>query len=103
MTTQPQDADELRKQLADKLEEILGQNYVDEYSGSDRPISVNEIARLFTPVIIQDRERAVLEAEYKLASSITTDMGDAYYQSIPIGRHAEQLRSQLTTLKESNQ
>lgn len=51
--------DELRKQIAEKLEDILGQNYVDEYSGSAEFISVDEIATQLLPLL----EDTVLQAE----------------------------------------
>lgn len=39
-------------------------------------------------------DRQVQEGKYKLAISITTDKGDAYFQGVPIRRYAEQLKEE---------
>lgn len=67
MTPKDQPVDE---RLAHVLENILGQNYVDEYSGSDRHIGVDEIATQLLPVIQAECNRARKEGRMQMGEKI---------------------------------
>lgn len=98
----PNQSEELRELLAKKLEGILGQNYVDEYSGGDRHISTDEIAEELL-ALFQDRlKRAVEEALGLLEYDGRYDLLSDYQRSVLIKHHKTAL-AQLNQLLEEEQ
>ncbi len=77
--------------MTDELDEILNIHTIDAGNRVLKLIDVNEAKQAIQALI----DRECNKARYEVASRITTDMGDAYYQNIPIWRYTEQLRTKL--------
>ena len=92
----PNQSEELRELLAKKLEGILGQNYVDEYSGGDRHISTDEIAEELL-ALFQDRLKRA-EVSAKIAELKHVDRHTRYY---PYGSEPIEAQTRLAQLNQS--